>query len=266
MYLAIIFVIILTFILYNVRRCMINSELLNKMYVPVDKNDLMKYNIEHVKIKHEGETLSCYLKKNTDKYLLFFGGNETYASQELELINNLSKNYSVIMMDYRGYGESTGDSDYNNIVTDGIAVFHYLTNEMKVSSNNIIIGGLSLGGAVACQITHDLIKYENIGGLILISTFSSLGDMANLLIRQKYHNNNFESIINMITYDVLNTNNNLKYIDNKCKILIVHNGKDTLIPITQAMRNYNAISNTNKFHIVKTGNHCDFPDIDLLKL
>jgi len=62
----------------------------------------------------------------------------------------LDNGINVLLWNYRGYGESTGNISYENIRNDSTLVVEYLKNEMKYT--NVGVHGISLGGIAACYL------------------------------------------------------------------------------------------------------------------
>ncbi|KAI9053215.1 hypothetical protein LZ554_002182 [Drepanopeziza brunnea f. sp. 'monogermtubi'] len=81
---------------------------------------------------------------------------------------------SVLMLEYRGYGLSTGSPDESGLMVDAQTAFEYLRTRSETRDNDIVIFGQSLGGAVSIQLTA---KYQNdkrLVGLVLENTFLSM--------------------------------------------------------------------------------------------
>ena len=57
--------------------------------------------------------------------------------------------FAIFSYDYHGYGTSTGKPSEKNVYADSDAAYHYLTTELRVSPNHIIVYGRSLGAALA---------------------------------------------------------------------------------------------------------------------
>ena len=107
--------------------------------------------------------------------LLFFHGNAgniSHRLKSLELFHQLG--LSVLIIDYRGYGQSEGTPSEEGIYQDAEAAWNYLTVERKLSGRDILLFGRSFGGAVAAYLAA---KYPH-RGLVLESTFTSAPDVA----------------------------------------------------------------------------------------
>ena len=106
--------------------------------------------------------------------LLFLHGNAGNASHRLPNAVGLARlGAGVLLLDYRGYGLSDGTPDEAGVYADARAGFAFLVNERSFAEDRIVVFGRSRGGAVAV----DLVRDQNIAGLILESTFTSVGDV-----------------------------------------------------------------------------------------
>ena len=151
------------------------------------------------------------------RVLLFFHGNAGNISHRLDSIGIfLRLGLSVFIIDYRGYGKSSGKPSEQGTYLDADAALSYLVNERNIPMDNIIYFGRSLGGAVA---SHLAVKHPP-KALILESTFTSAPDMAARLF----------PIFPMrwLTRFSYSNINNIKNIH--CPVLIVHSSEDDIIP------------------------------------
>ena len=60
--------------------------------------------------------------------------------------------YNVFILSYRGYSNSQGKPSEQGLKFDSQAAFDYLLNCDKINSQQIIVFGRSLGGAVAIDL------------------------------------------------------------------------------------------------------------------
>lgn len=89
---------------------------------------------------------------------------------------------NILIIDYRGYGLSTGSPTETGLRADARAAFDYLFTRHDLDLNQICIFGRSLGGAVAIDLAADTLYSQKIMGVILENTFTSISDMAVELI------------------------------------------------------------------------------------
>ena len=156
-----------------------------------------------------------------NRTVLFFHGNAGNISHRLDVIatwHGLGLN--ILLIDYRGYGQSSGSPSEQGTYLDSRAAWNYLTRERSLNANQIIIVGRSLGGGIASELASQV----NPRGLILESTFTSIPDLGEQLywwlpVRQ----------LAKVKY---NTRDHLAQID--CPVLIVHSPDDEIIPFDHA--------------------------------
>ena len=130
----------------------------------------------------DGEKLSAfYIRgprnwKYSDVTVLMFHGNAGNIGHRLPiarmLINYIGCN--VMMLEYRGYGTSTGDPDESGLTKDATTGLKYLRERAETRSHKLIIYGQSLGGAVSIKLVAKNQEKGDIIGLILENTFLSM--------------------------------------------------------------------------------------------
>lgn len=112
---------------------------------------------------------------NPGGVVLFFHGNAGNISHRLESIEIFNElNLDVLIIDYRGYGQSTGKATEQGTYLDAQAAWDYLVDKRGVAPGDMVIFGRSLGGAVASW----LAARTTPGAVILESCFTSGVDMA----------------------------------------------------------------------------------------
>ncbi|HTL59076.1 MAG TPA: alpha/beta hydrolase [Candidatus Limnocylindrales bacterium] len=105
--------------------------------------------------------------------ILVCHGNAGNISHRLELCRVLlSAGVNVLVFDYRGYGRSRGRPSEEGTYRDAQAAYGWLQHR-GFHANQIIAFGESLGGAVATELT----LRQQLGGLILENTFTSIADI-----------------------------------------------------------------------------------------
>ncbi len=153
--------------------------------------------------------------------VIYFHGNGGNLGDAHPIARRFSSlNVNVLLVDYRGYGLSSGVPSEAGLYIDARTAYDYLTQERHITSDKIVIHGRSLGGGVSVQLASEV----PCAGVILESTFTRLSDVAaehypwlpiSLLLRPR-----FDSIDKIASI--------------RAPILIAHSAQDTLIPISQA--------------------------------
>ena len=110
-----------------------------------------------------------------DRVLLFFHGNAGNISHRLESIRQFMRlDLSVLIIDYRGYGQSEGRTTEQGIYRDADAAWRYLTETMGTPQERIVLFGRSMGASAAAY----LAAHRQPLALIVESSFTSVPDIA----------------------------------------------------------------------------------------
>lgn len=130
----------------------------------------------------DGEHLSAFYirapKRRTDKKLtvLMFHGNAGNIGHRVPIARMFVQRMgcSVFMLEYRGYGLSTGSPDETGLMIDAQTAFDYLRDRAETRDNDIVIFGQSLGGAVSIQLAAKNQNDKKLVGVVLENTFLSM--------------------------------------------------------------------------------------------
>ncbi len=133
---------------------------------------------------HDGLTLNGWRATPLDGsprcVVLFFHGNfgnRTWCWRTLRMFEELD--VEVWLIDYRGYGDNSGTPNEADFRKDARSTWSLLTEDHGIASDQIVICGHSLGGAVAVGLASRLCESGTIPrGLITVATFPSLADAA----------------------------------------------------------------------------------------
>lgn len=154
---------------------------------------------------------------------LYFYGNDSNIGDSLDLVEDFRRlGVNVLVPEYVGYGMSEGSAGEPGCYATAEAAYRHLLGRPDVDPRRILAVGWSLGGAVAI----DLAAKHEVSGLIVLSTFTGMGEMA------------------AIRYPFLPTSWLLRHrFESERKIrgvrvptLIVHGSRDDLIPPAMADR------------------------------
>jgi uncharacterized protein len=174
--------------------------------------------------------------------LLFFHGNGGCVQRcEERMRFSRELGFSTLMIDYRGYGKSTGSiKKEEDIYEDGRAALKFITDSLNIPFAKLIVWGWSLGGGVAVDVCQDL----QIKALVLEGTFYNIDDIASINypifpVRWflNYHFNSGEKINNI-----------------KAPLFFIHSKEDRTIPFEQGRKLFNAATGTKDF-IEISGSH-----------
>jgi uncharacterized protein len=128
----------------------------------------------------DGETLSAWYipapaARGTLLYLHGNGGNIGHRLDPIAVFHRLGLN--VLIIDYRGYGDSSGKPSEDGTYQDALAAWNYLTQAKRHRPQEIVLFGESLGGAVAAW----LAARHAPAGLVIYASFTSVPELAQAL-------------------------------------------------------------------------------------
>ena len=175
--------------------------------------------------------------------LLFFHGNAGNVSHRLErsrlLVDALP--VDVALVDYRGYGRSTGRPDEEGLYADGDAVYAEAVRR-GFPPEKIVLFGESLGCAVAIEtaVRHPC------AGVVVEAPFLSVPEMAkaiypflpSFLVRSRF-------------------NNEAKIRGLRVPKLIVAAEKDDVVPPVQTRKLFEAAAPPKELHVIRGATHND---------
>lgn len=105
--------------------------------------------------------------------VLYFHGNSQNISRYAKVMNNFTKNgYEVLIMDYRGFGKSTGRLSEAALYED--ALIMYNVARARFEPQQIVIYGKSIGTCVATQ----LASVRDCKRLLLETPYYSITEVA----------------------------------------------------------------------------------------
>mgnify|MGYP003386207123 CR=1 FL=1 len=132
----------------------------------------------------DGEHIHAWLlfRNPSAPTLIYFHGNAANMGFRLQNAAGMYgfSGYNVLMMDYRGYGKSTGKPSEKGLQLDGVAMLKYLKQHPRLSSSPIVVFGRSLGGALAIWLAYH--HGPDISGVIVENTFMSIPTMVDKLM------------------------------------------------------------------------------------
>ncbi|KAI9796150.1 MAG: hypothetical protein M1833_006488 [Piccolia ochrophora] len=133
----------------------------------------------------DGESLSAFLirpenkSRTRDVTMLMFHGNAGNIGHRVPIALQLQEDLgcNVLMLEYRGYGLSTGTPDEKGLMIDGQTALDYIGNRADIKHTKIVVYGQSLGGALGIQLVARNQHAGRISALILENTFTSIRAM-----------------------------------------------------------------------------------------
>jgi fermentation-respiration switch protein FrsA (DUF1100 family) len=184
----------------------------------------------------DGTAISAWFvpADNERGVLLFCHGNAGNISHRLDSIRIFHDlGLSVLIFDYRGYGNSNGSPTETGTYCDAEAAWNYLTGEREYSPGRIILFGRSLGGSVASMLSTRC----NPAALIIESGFTSVPDMGKKIYP-------FLPVRLLSRYDY-NTLMNVQRTD--IPKLFIHSPDDEVIPFEHGRKLFETAAGPKEF-------------------
>jgi len=162
-----------------------------------------------------------FILGRSSRVLLFFHGNAGNISHRLDSIRQFHDlGLSVLIIDYRGYGQSEGRTTERGIYRDADAAWRYLIEDRGAVASDIIIFGRSLGASVASRLAA---QHQPLA-LVVESSFTSVPDIAQDLY--PWLPVRWLSRLNHATRDYIK--------EVRCPVLVVHSRDDEIVPFHHA--------------------------------
>jgi pimeloyl-ACP methyl ester carboxylesterase len=183
-----------------------------------------------------------------DRVLLYLHGNGGNISNNLGRAKRYHRlGFSVLLIDYRGYGRSGGDfPSEKSVYQDAQTAWDYLVNNRQIPPQNIFIYGHSLGGAIAINLAA---HQPHSGGVIVESSFTSMRQIAdqNLLYRL--------FPINLILNQHFDSLSKLPLL--RTPLLLFHGEQDSTIPASMSQTLFDRATVPKKILLVPKADHND---------
>lgn len=172
--------------------------------------------------------------------ILYFHGNADNLQRWGNYAGDFTKyGYDVLMMDYRGYGKSTGKPNEVNLYRDAGLVFNWAKANLKF--NELIIYGRSLGTAVASHLA--MTAHPKM--LILETPFDELRGAILPILKPLFallpFNYSFPTIEHLASIH--------------CRTIIFHGTNDMITPISSALKLKPLLQDDDEFVVIEEGTH-----------
>jgi fermentation-respiration switch protein FrsA (DUF1100 family) len=182
---------------------------------------------------------SLYLFNPSARYTLLVshGNAEDLGDDRFWLEDLRQAGFSVLGYDYQGYGTSQGKPGEQVLYEDETAAYDYLTTNLKIPAERIIILGRSVGSGPAVH----LAARKPAAGLVLQSPFLS----AYRVMTQ----------VPILPFDRFPNYSDIRRVH--CPVLIIHGTRDTVINPEHGRKLYELANPPKQFFWVEGAGHND---------
>ena len=223
----------------------------DKFYQPSKEMKSLEFsNVEEISFPVDKETITAvFLKpktKNPKKTILFFhGANGNVSTYQYITKPLVESGFQVVMVDFRGYGKSSGTPTHQNVASDGQKIFDFLLNKPEIKNTKVYIYGASLGSQISAHLARN--NKDKISGLIIDGGMSSFADVAAVFAPQ------FKDFINQMLKDVYSAKEDIKFTEGLPK-LFIYSKNDSTIPFSHGEEVYKNASEP-KIFLENTAEH-----------
>ena len=186
--------------------------------------------------------------------LLYLHGSRWNLTGQLFRIEQLHQfGFSVLAIDYRGFGQSDGDLPSENTVYEDARVAWQRLTELQPDPALRFIYGHSLGGAVAIDLAAQLSDQAEAAGepvaargLVVESSFTSLADLARELTSAWLP-------VQLLLTQSFDSEHKIARV--RIPVLIAHGAADQYVPSRFSQALYDAAPQPKQLLLVKDGTH-----------
>ena len=180
-------------------------------------------------------SLTHWYAKQGPPYIVVFHGNAGNIEDRAYKFKFLvDQGYSVLLVSYRGYGDNPSEPRESHLISDSTLALEWLLKTEKISAQEVVLFGESLGSGVAVAVATQY----SVRGLIFDGAYSSVADVGQSV---------YPFIpVRLLLKDTWDSKSRISKVHSP--ILFIHSKKDAVIPFRFAQKLFEA-ANEPKKHI-----------------
>ena len=201
----------------------------------------------------DGETLhGWWLPASSEPKgtVYFLHGNAQNISSHIMNVAWLpERHYNVFLIDYRGYGRSTGAPDIEGTLHDAETGLRWLVDQPDVQSQPLFLLGQSLGGALGTALASEWVKRDEqppLDGVILDGTFSGFRAIAREKLGDFWLTWPVQVPLSWTITDEYEAYERIGDIS-PVPVMVIHSVRDGIIPFHHGKRLYEAAEEPKTF-------------------
>ena len=142
------------------------------IYYPVTEDP--EFEAEPISVDNRGVELHGWvLNPDQQRAVIYFGGNSELITHREAFFNEVFCDYSVYLINYRGYGRSQGEPSERGLFSDALAIF----DQICPRHESVMAYGRSLGSGVAAYLAAN----RPLDRVILLTPYDSVANVAQRL-------------------------------------------------------------------------------------
>ena len=201
----------------------------------------------------DGETLhGWWLPASSEPKgtVYFLHGNAQNISSHIMNVAWLpERHYNVFLIDYRGYGRSTGAPDIEGTLHDAETGLRWLVGQQDVQNRPLFLLGQSLGGALGTALASEWVQRNEqppLDGVILDGTFSGFRAIAREKLGDFWLTWPLQVPLSWTITDEYEAHERIGDIS-PVPVMVIHSVRDGIIPFHHGERLYEAAAEPKSF-------------------
>lgn len=189
--------------------------------------------------------------------VLYLHGNAENLSSHVHAVTWLpARGYSVLALDYRGFGRSQGDASLAAVHEDAEAGLAWLSARDVNHTGPLIVFGQSLGGSVALRLVAGAAARERIAAVIADSPFSTYRGIAREKLAQLWLTWPLQWPLSWLISDHYSA---LGVVDriSPIPLLLIHGERDVVVDASHSKHLFAAAREPKDLWLIPDGRHTD---------
>lgn len=189
--------------------------------------------------------------------VLFFHGNAENISTHIAAVHWLPRSgYNVLLIDYRGYGRSTGTPSIPGAIEDIESAMRHASQDERLSARGWVVFGQSLGGALALHASAHSSYRKHIRAVVVESVFSDFREIAREKLGEFLLTWPLQYPLSWLFTGDYSPVDAIARIS-PTPVLIIHGDRDEVVPYHHGTHLFSAAGEPRELWVVENGRHIE---------
>lgn len=189
--------------------------------------------------------------------ILFLHGNAENISTHIGSVHWMpERGVNVFLIDYRGYGQSTGKPTLEGVHEDAAAALSILLEQPEANGIPLVLFGQSIGGAVAIHTAATSEHRDKIEALIVEGSFSSYRKVTREALGSFWLTWPLQWPLSLTISDVYRPDHAIARLYD-IPVLLIHGSQDPIVAPEHSKRLYRQANEPKTLWIIPGGRHID---------
>jgi pimeloyl-ACP methyl ester carboxylesterase len=203
---------------------------------------------DEMRVESGGVSLKIWhFNPRLSKAIIYFGGNAENVYWNVPVFKEMFADYSVYLVNYRGYGGSSGSPSETALLEDAVSIF----DRLQPKHESISVIGRSLGTGVATY----LASVRRVEKMVLVTPFDSIVSVAkrgypifpvSLFLKDRYDSFGRVASIRSPTLVIIAENDEIILRESSDRLISAFKSTDVLVEMIDDAT-HNSIGNTSLY-------------------